>query len=96
MKFTKQIEHLKREVDGCEALIKQYEEKEESMKEKIEGQNTEIYFLKSNQQENQTLEALECSFEKKLEDLKECLLLSMKTQTNSSKSFADIINSQPE
>ena len=88
-----EIDRLKREIKACEALIKHHENNEKTLKECMKKQDLDIEDLKkkSNPLSN-TLDYIEERFDKKLETLKECLILSIKTT-----SYADVMksNSQP-
>ena len=76
----KEIERLKREVAGCEALIEHYEESEKKLKAHIDNSNT--------------LNDLEDKMDKKLESLKECLLSTIKQECKDiTKSYADTTKS---
>ena len=91
---SKEVDRLRREIKGCEALLKQNKENEETMKECIKSQNLELENLRKQLGAGsitKTLKYIEDKFEKELECLKECLLAT----TNESKliSYADKMRS---
>ena len=90
LKLTRELERLKREVDGCEALIKQQNEEEEKMKDLMKKQNHELDDLKKKLEINTNqpdFKHVEERLEKKIESLKEFLL---KNVTKQAKSYAEI------
>ena len=85
------IAHLKREVKGCEALIDYHEDNEKKLQAYIDHQNLDLIDLRSKVKSD-TLNYVEEKLNEKLENLKKCLLSSIKQECkNVTKSYADSI-----
>ncbi len=77
IKLTNEIERLRREVSGCENLIKKQQVDETELKRIIGEKNSELLELKRKLQADpalHTVEYLEEKFEKKLDCMKDSIL----------------------
>ena len=92
----KEIERLKREVDGCEALIEHHEDTEKKLTAQIDKQSLNLIDIKDKLKSNMMIDELEEKIDKKLESLKQCLLLTIKQECKDvTKSYTDTIKSRP-
>ena len=92
----KEIERLKREVDGCEALIEHHEDTEKKLTAQIDKQSLNLIDIKDKLKSNMMIDELEEKIDKNLESLKQCLLLTIKQECKDvTKSYADTIKSRP-
>ena len=96
IKLTNEIEKLKREVEGCESLIKHHVENENRLTETIEEKVGELNDLRQQLNTNpsfHTLEYVENKFEKKLEAMHQSIL---KTIDDNKRSYATVtkVNNQ--
>ena len=78
-----EIKRLKREVHGCEGIIKSHEDYENHLKSELIKKEEDLTQLKKSLQNNpglHTVEYVENKFEKQLEVFKESILSSIKTE----------------
>ena len=88
LELTEETIRLKREIEGCEAIIKKHKENEEELKNTMKSQGHDLKNLEQKLQMSPALLSLEYvndQLEQKLEDLKECLLTAMKKKSRMSR-----------
>lgn len=104
---VKEIDRLKREISGCESLIKKHQENETALQMKIEKQATALRDLKRKLQNNpayHTLEYVEDTIENKLEHIKDTILETIRKEKEETentikdniKTYASAITSKGE
>ena len=91
------MESLRRDIKGCENVIKQKVEKEIELKKIINSKDADLVDIKKKMQNNpgyHTLEYIEDKFEKKLESFRDQMTKTIKEEwTIVAKSYADTAKS---
>ena len=94
------MESLRRDIKGCENVIKQKVEKENELKKIITNKDADLADIKNKMQNNpgyHTLEYIEDKFEKKLESFREHMTKAIKEEwTIVAKSYADTAKSNAQ
>ena len=100
LKTEREMESLRRDIKGCENVIKQKVEKENELKKIITNKDADLADIKNKMQNNpgyHTLEYIEDKFEKKLESFREHMTKAIKEEwTIVAKSYADTAKSNAQ